>query len=196
VICWTIIPIKAPDLCKSRLRIVLDDKKRRALVDSMLRHVVRTAQSARNVEMVMLLNSAKGALLPSIATIPDPGSGLNAVLASTLQTIRADVDRIIIMAADLPTVTQGDIESLAALGARTIGIAIDHLGVGTNALSLPLPEAKQFRPQYGPGSFALHCREAARLALPLRVIRSDGLAFDIDEPSDLDMVHCPFSKAK
>ena len=66
-----------------------------------------------------------------------------------------------------------------------VAIAPDRHGRGTNALSLPLPEAEGFTFAFGPDSFALHNLEAARLGLKIEEIHSPGLACDIDEPADL-----------
>ena len=43
-----------------------------------------------------------------------------------------------------------------------------------------------FRFSYGPGSFARHRAEAARIALPVRLVRAPLLAWDVDLPADLD----------
>ena len=74
---------------------------------------------------------------------------------------------------------------LAAAPAGEIAIASDRHGTGTNAISLPLPEAEGFSFAFGPDSFARHQAEADRLGLRIEEIRSPGLARDIDEPEDL-----------
>jgi 2-phospho-L-lactate guanylyltransferase len=185
VTCCAIIPIKAPDLCKTRLRDALSDEHRRALVETMLRHVVETVQSARNIDKTILLGPRHGALSPSLLALPDPGLGLNAALRSAMQAMDEGVGRLVIVAADLPHVTQADIEALAGVADDAAAIAPDRAGAGTNALSLPLAIARDFRFQFGPGSFALHCAEIERLSLALRIVRTDSLALDIDEPADL-----------
>ena len=54
---------------------------------------------------------------------------------------------------------------------------------GTNVACVPARTG--FRFAYGPGSFARHQAEAARLRLPLRVVREPRLAWDVDVPADL-----------
>jgi len=78
-----------------------------------------------------------------------------------------------------------DVEALASLATREIGIAPDRAEAGTNALSLPLPQAADFSFRYGEASCALHFAEAQRLRLPVRLIRTSGLGLDIDAPGDL-----------
>jgi 2-phospho-L-lactate guanylyltransferase len=100
---------------------------------------------------------------------------------------------LIIVAADLPAVTLKDVRALAELPTGAVAIAPDRGNSGTNALSLPLPSAAHFQFQFGPGSFALHAAEAARLNLPLTVYRSDTLALDVDHAEDLRAAPPPFS---
>ena len=84
-----------------------------------------------------------------------------------------------------PPVTPRALDRLAAVPAGEIGIAPDRHGTGTNALSLPLPQAAGFAFAFGADSFARHHDEAERLGLTIEVIHSHGLARDIDEPPDL-----------
>jgi 2-phospho-L-lactate guanylyltransferase len=190
--CWVVTPIKALEDCKTRLRPALDEAARRALVESMLRHVVEIAADARGVDEVLLLGPSRHDLPPAIPLLADPGGGLNAALAAAVaRATDAGVSRLVIVAADLPRVTRADLEALAGLDAEEAAIAPDRAGSGTNALSLPLPAARAFRFQYGPDSFARHTADAARLGLPLRVIRTDTLGLDIDEPRDLSVLATP-----
>ncbi|MEO7248291.1 MAG: 2-phospho-L-lactate guanylyltransferase, partial [Novosphingobium sp.] len=122
----------------------------------------------------------------TIELLPEPEGGLNAAVSSARETVAArGATRIVTLAGDLPQVTAADVGALATLLPGVIGIAPDRHGTGTNALSLPLPEALNFIYAYGPGSCVKHKAEAARLGLTLREINSPGLARDIDEPADL-----------
>lgn len=184
--CWVVIPIKPLDQCKTRLRAVLSDGERGALVREMLANVVRAAQSAPSIAQVAVLGPMAYELdLPHLAEPAD--SDLNAALASARQALEHQgATRLIVAAADLPRVTSADIEALA--GVEGVAIAPDRAGAGTNALSLPLPGAHGFRFQFGEGSFARHRAEAEQLGLPLQIIRTDTLALDIDTPADLEFL--------
>jgi 2-phospho-L-lactate/phosphoenolpyruvate guanylyltransferase len=59
----------------------------------------------------------------------------------------------------------------------------DRRDDGTNVLAVPADAG--FRFAYGPGSFRRHTEEAARLGLPLRVLRPADLTWDVDVPADL-----------
>lgn len=180
--CWVVIPVKAPDCCKTRLRDVLAPTAHRALVDRMFRRVAHAAEGTHGVDAVHVLGPTRQAL----PTIPDPGGGLNAALASALRTAEAAaVDRLVILPADLPYVTASDIRLLLEVPLQAVVIASDRRRTGTNALSLPVHAARDFRFAYGPGSFARHCATVLELGLAVVDVRSEALAFDIDDPTDL-----------
>jgi 2-phospho-L-lactate guanylyltransferase len=183
---WAIIPVKASPESKSRLAGVLDAPARAALVDAMLVRVLEAALGARNIARVALLGTPRSAPPAEIALLAEPGGGLNAAVASALDDAAAQgASRAIFIHGDLPLVTARDLELLAAAPAGEIAIAPDRHGTGTNALSLPLPQAKGFSFAFGPDSFARHNAEAERLGLRIEEIHSPGLAKDIDEPEDL-----------
>ena len=184
--CHVVIPVKLPDKAKVRLSGVLSVAQRADLANAMLRHVLAAAQAADHVQHIALLGPSRLGLDIDIALLADPGDGLNPALHSALsQILSENADRMIVLFADLPQLTVNDVQLLAAAPAGTVAIAPDRHGTGTNALSLPLPEAKGFTFAFGPDSFALHHAEAERLDLRLEVIHSQGLARDVDMPEDL-----------
>jgi 2-phospho-L-lactate guanylyltransferase len=186
VTCWAVIPIKASAESKTRLAGVLAPDERQALVGVMLGRVVEAAQDARSIARVCLVGPSRMGLPDAIRLLNDPGRGLNPAVQSALAEIAdEDIDRIVIIAADLPQVTAQELDLLAAAPADTIAIAPDRHETGTNALSLPLPAARDFRFAYGTDSFSRHKAEAERLGLGLEIVLSRGLEYDIDEPEDL-----------
>jgi len=186
VTCWAVIPIKAGSDGKSRLADVLDDAERQALVRSMLERVVNAAADARMIDRVMLVGASRHGLPEDIELLEDPGTGLNGAVKSALgEVAKHGVDRILIVAADLPGVTSQELDLLALAPTESIAIAPDRHETGTNAISLPLPAAAGFTFAFGADSFALHQQEAHRLGLRVETILSDGLEKDIDEPADL-----------
>jgi 2-phospho-L-lactate/phosphoenolpyruvate guanylyltransferase len=184
--CWAIIPVKASLGAKSRLAGVLDADQREALMRAMLGHVVAVAQAARLVDRIALVGPSRHGLPDDLMLLDDPGGGLNAALQSALAEVACQgASRLIVIAGDLPLLTTLDIDLLAAVPTGEIAIAPDRHGTGTNALSLPLQQAAGFAFAFGTDSFARHSAEAARLGLTIEVIRSAGLAKDIDVPGDL-----------
>lgn len=182
---WIVIPVKALDAGKSRLRNALTDEERRALVARMLLHVVSVADGVAGAELLLLGPSRHG-VAESMRLLADCGNGLNPALDGAREAaILESVDRLVILFADLPQLARSDVESLFAVDDRTIAIATDDAGQGTNALSLPLACAADFRFSFGTGSLAAHRIEAQRLNLRLHEIDAAGLAHDIDRPEDL-----------
>lgn len=184
--CWAIIPAKPPGDGKNRLSGAMDDTARSQLVRAMLGHVIEAAEAARNVDTVCLIGPSRHGLPETLPLLDDPGTGLNPAIASGFdEAVRAGATRVLIIHGDLPQLTAQDVELLAAAAPGSLAIAPDRHGTGTNALSLPLPEAENFAFAFGTDSFARHCLEAGRLELKVETIHSHGLAHDVDEPADL-----------
>lgn len=182
--CWAIIPVKGTALGKQRLAGVLDGAGRSALVGDMLDHVVGVVRAARGIDRIALVGSSRHGQRDDIALLPDPGTGLNPAVVSAITAAQAQgATRAMVIFADLPQLTALDIERLAA--APRIALAPDRHDTGTNAVSLPLPDASGFTFRFGPDSFARHGAEAERIGLGFEVIRTPGLQRDIDEPADL-----------
>jgi 2-phospho-L-lactate/phosphoenolpyruvate guanylyltransferase len=184
VTCWIVIPVKPPEQAKSRLELALSGQERGDLVELMLVHVVKAAQNTAGIDRVALLGPSRLGLPDDIPLLSDPGGGLNPALDSARAQI-GDASGMIVLFADLPQLTSDDVVSLAAISPTSIAIAPDRHGTGTNALSLPLPAARDFTFAFGPDSFAKHLAEAARLGIEAQVIHSPGLARDVDMPEDL-----------
>jgi 2-phospho-L-lactate guanylyltransferase len=70
-------------------------------------------------------------------------------------------------------------------GPQVVTLVPDRHGDGTNVVVLPA--GCGFRFAYGPGSFARHRAEAARLGLAVEVVHDPHLGWDVDHPADLDL---------
>ncbi len=184
--CWLIIPVKPSHLAKSRLSEVLGEDQRATLVRAMLRHVHQAACGVEGVTRIALLGPSRLGLPGDVLLLAEPGGGLNPAVQSALAQVAAEgAGRMIVLFADLPLLTSRDVGRLAAAPSGTIAIAPDRHGTGTNALSLPIPAAKDFTFAFGTDSFAAHRAEAGRLGLRIEQVHSPGLARDVDVPDDL-----------
>jgi len=188
---WVVIPVKPPGEAKTRLAQVLGLDQRARLAQSMLQHVYSAAKGASGDLRIALLGPSRLGLPAQICLLDDPGGGLNAAVASALAEITAQrAERMVVLFADLPHLTSGEVARLTNMTGSVVGIAPDRHGSGTNALSLPLPAAARFGFAFGRDSFARHCAETERLGLKAEIIDSPGLASDIDVPGDLsDAAH-------
>ena len=183
---WALVPVKAGGLGKQRLAGHLSEAQRGELVRVMLGEVLVALAATPAIQKVLVLSGARGPVPAAIEVLGDPGTGLNASLQALLPELeKRGARRLTILFADLPLVRAADVAALIAAASDTaVALAPDHAGSGTNALTLPLPTP--FELKFGPGSFAAHRAEAARVGLTATAVRRDGLACDIDEPADLE----------
>lgn len=174
---WTaLVPMKQGADTKSRLAGVIDLPARVALARAMVAHVLACLRDVEGIGDVHLLAPAPEAGL-DMAWRGDGGAGLNAELARAHAAIQGP---LLIIHADLPHLTPGDVSALLA-AARDAGAAIapDRHGRGTNALALAGDAPVAFA--FGEDSFARHMRLLPAAA----IVRRPGLARDLDTAEDL-----------
>jgi len=176
-----LIPLKGFGVAKERLAPALDADTRARLARQMADIVVDAAAPlpvaivTDDAEVARWADSRRARLLWR------PSRGLNDAVQSSVSRLAVEgVDRIVVAHGDLPRA-----RGLADI-ADFDGITLvpDRHEDGTNVLCIPASSA--FRFAYGPGSFGLHCAEAARIGLPTRIQRDAALGWDIDHPDDLD----------
>ncbi len=152
----------------------------------MATHVAATARAAHGIDEVRFLVLASDGLPADVSLLHEPGEGLNAALAAAVtQADLAAAARVVFLAGDLPLLTPGDVALLTVAAGETVVIAPDRHGIGTNAISLPLAHAADFRFAFGSDSLARHRAEVARVGLDLIEVHSEGLARDVDLPDEL-----------
>jgi 2-phospho-L-lactate guanylyltransferase len=180
-----LIAIKERLHCKTRLAEALAPGPRVQLVRSMLAAVLSAAGGAQTVRQIIVVSPERDSVPGEIPVLADSGESLNSALTQAHRVLREFGCReVVILPADLPTITAADIDGLTHAG-RIGGFAIapDTAGSGTNALCLA--SAQTFRFQFGFDSQRLHLREAKRMDLSPQVVRFPGLQFDVDSPADL-----------
>jgi 2-phospho-L-lactate guanylyltransferase len=182
---WALILVKARATGKARLARVLPTEERALLVCSMLDRVLAAARGCAQLDAVALMSPERRGVPRDVLLLADSGADLNNEVLRAVRTLEGlGAHRVAIIAADLPFLRSDDIHALLnASFATGIALAPDHHQRGTNAICLSLPSV--FRVQFGPGSFARHVKDAARLGLAPAVVGLPGLAFDVDEPADL-----------
>jgi 2-phospho-L-lactate guanylyltransferase len=180
-----LIPMKPLAGAKERLAPALTPDERRALSLAMLEDVIA---AARGFERVWVLNSdGEAAALAGDAGVeavddPAPGQGLNPSLAAaTSLAIEAGATGVLVVSADLPALTSGDLESLAVAGG--VSLAPDRSGLGTNALWRSPGDV--IGVAFGSNSLAGHATLAWDAGVGALVVERPGLALDVDSPEDL-----------
>jgi 2-phospho-L-lactate/phosphoenolpyruvate guanylyltransferase len=184
--CWALVPVKARIAGKQRLAQVLVEETRTRLIEEMLAHVLAALTQCPDIAGTLVVSPDRGELAPALRVLPDAGAGLNEALHAALPQLQIEGARAVaIIFADLPLLTSADVAALVQAGsAAGISLAPDHTGSGTNAMCLRLPT--RFRFQFGPGSLARHRAEATRLGRAAALVERAGLAFDVDEPADVE----------
>lgn len=190
-----IVPIRGLDGGKQRLRPLFDEAERATLTRRMLAGVVRALAESGVVAAlgVVTLDRRVGLVLDALgatATVvaqPDGAPGMIGGLETGLAWARGEgMSELLVMSADLPLLTGGDIRHLVARDAPVV-IGPDRHLRGTNALLLrldALPGERPFRFKFGIESFARHAAEAERQGVEFAIAMGAGTMFDLDTPDD------------
>jgi 2-phospho-L-lactate/phosphoenolpyruvate guanylyltransferase len=184
-----LVPVKAFRDAKGRLAEALTPAERAELSRTMAAAVVRAASPLPVWIVCDDDNVAAWAAGVGASVLWKPGRGLNgAVNEGVADLAGLGVATVIVAHADLPHA-----QALAHV-AEGGGVTLvpDRHDDGTNVAAVPAHSGFVFA--YGPGSFERHRVEAARLGLPVRVVREPRLAWDVDRPDDLlapDWDACP-----
>ena len=183
-----IVPHRGLESAKTRLSPVLDTDERVALARQLLAGVL---QAAREVVEDVVVISPAASLEPLVTKfgarlVVQRGMGLNRGLDQARKAAVADgIELLGVLHGDLPNLAPADVSALlaAATAPRSVAIAADRGGTGTNGLALRPPEIIGFR--FGVGSLAAHREEAFAAGVEPALVERDGLAFDLDTPQDL-----------
>ena len=177
-----LVPVKAFSRAKLRLAPALTGPARADLARRMAALVLAAAHPLPVAVVCDDDEVSAWAAGQGARVIWTPGRGLNGAVADGVATLAAEgVARVIVAHGDLPLarelawVADGDGCTLVP----------DRHDDGTNVLAVPASAG--FRFAYGPGSFARHVAEAARLGLPTRIVREPTLGWDVDLPADLEL---------
>jgi 2-phospho-L-lactate guanylyltransferase len=176
-----VVPVKAFTEAKARLAPVLDPAGRAALARRLAAGVLASAGPlpvtvACDDEEVEAWARAAGATVTWTA-----GLDLNGSVQSAVEALaERGVTRVIVAHGDLP-----DARDLTVLAAGAgVSAVPDRRRNGTNVLAVPTGAG--FRFAYGPGSFARHRAEAARVGLVFDEVNALDLERDIDDAGDLE----------
>jgi len=186
---WLVVPVKPFAEGKSRLATVLSWQQRRGLNHYLFHNLLAQAEAAQ-VFMGVIVVGRDPQVVAEVAWErvvfeQEEKQSLNAALEQgRRRALLQGAEAILILPADLPLLTVGDIVQLYKLGRvqPKMVIAPSHDG-GTNALLLHPPQMIPFA--FGEQSFSRHCALAEKVKLSYHVYESPSLSFDLDWPKDL-----------
>lgn len=108
--------------------------------------------------------------------------------AATLGIVRAKAlgaRCTVLLPGDCPLLDSGELDAaLSGFSERTVGVATDRHGTGTNGLFLCPADA--IGPAFGPGSRERHLDRATRAGYQAELVVIPSLALDLDTPDDLE----------
>jgi 2-phospho-L-lactate guanylyltransferase len=191
---YAVVPIRSLDQGKSRLGAALSTPERAALVEMLLRRVLRALADSGAVERSAVVSPDVRALAVAEAVgaqaLRQDGTGLNEALEQArVWALTGGADTLLVLLGDLPLLQGADIATMVEIaadpvwGAPVVVLAPDRHQRGTNALLLRPPGTLPFH--FGADSYALHVGEAVAGQVELMIYRSPGTEFDLDTPGDL-----------
>ena len=190
---WAIVPVKETRHAKQRLAPVLSAPLRQALALAMLEDVLDAVAAVKGLGGVILVDRRPaGHRASPIATAPkrSPRAPMTAIPARSPPgrgiSLAQGRNTMLTLPGDLPLVTAAEIEQLIAAHrpAPAFTIAPAHDEQGSNAILMSPPDAVPLR--FGEDSFFPHLAAARASGIEPCVVRLPGIAFDIDNPQDLD----------
>jgi 2-phospho-L-lactate guanylyltransferase len=187
-----VVPVKSFKRAKSRLAAVLPGSEREDLARRLFQHTLTVVVGHEAISGVLVVSNDAAVLDLASAggaeTVIEPsGAGLNAAIELAVRrAIGTGAAAVAILPADLPLLNAADVSALIA-GLPSAGpavvIAPDRRDSGTNALLCRPPGA--LAPGFGERSFSRHLEACRQKGIVPVIVKSEGLALDIDVPEDL-----------
>ena len=187
---WVVVPVKPFTLAKRRLSSVLDDAARAQLARAMVVDLLATLSRCTRVSGVVVVTREKAmgdiAQRHGAQLLPEAEPGLSKSIFQAARHLAAQgVGALLMLPTDVPLATPQDIDQLIARHgwAPAVTLVSDGEGWGTNAIAVSPPDLMPFR--FGRRSFEAHKAAGLALGARVQVLRSPGLALDVDTPEDL-----------
>jgi 2-phospho-L-lactate guanylyltransferase len=204
---WALVPIRGLETAKTRLGENLDAEERVELVTRLLRQTLIATRDARRVHgtIVVTMDPAAAGIAKELHAVGlvERAPGLNeAIEAARSVALARGATAVLVVPADLPSVSAASLDEVLARASASIDAPIDapdapaelvapaglvalvpdRHGQGTNALAVSPPGA--IAPAFGGDSRAAH--QSAARAAGVRYVELDGpLSLDLDTPADL-----------
>jgi 2-phospho-L-lactate guanylyltransferase len=181
------VPVRRLDDAKTRLAPILTPPERAELMLAMLRDALAAATAQTEWETWVVsadrrvLDAAEEAGATPVRE--SGGSLLGAVRQVEQLAVGRGADALAVLLADLPWVTSGSLADALRPDAPVVAVRAASDG-GTNLLVRRPPDA--IRARFGRESFAKHRWAAKRARVTPVTVESEELAFDLDDPGDLE----------
>ncbi len=191
-----LLPLKDLVEAKSRLSGLLNPAQRRALTQAMVEDVLSVLAGHPHISTVTLVSDDPSAnMLAAKYGIRHWREsslgcrGLNRVITRSCDLLfRESEQPVVVLHGDLPALDAADITAVLQGLAQCEGlvVACDRHERGTNLLAFTRQNRIEFA--FGSDSFARHCAAAKARGIPTQLLHRPGIALDIDEPQDLQLL--------
>jgi 2-phospho-L-lactate guanylyltransferase len=181
-----VLPVKSLEEAKTRLDPVLAPLERAALTLAMLEDVLDATLSLPGWE-TWVISPDESVLEVAARRGARPITEDSPPLASALRQVEDEavgrgMDALAVLLPDTPLVTpMALMRALHTLGPVVVAPSLDE--TGTNLLLRRPPGVIGSR--FGPQSYRNHLQEAAEADVPVSVVESQELGFDLDVPDDI-----------
>jgi 2-phospho-L-lactate/phosphoenolpyruvate guanylyltransferase len=186
---WIVLPVKHLQDSKSRLKDVLSDEQRSRFSYLLLIDTLDTLASSKHIQGITIISSDQSIsiLAEQINAefiLTDKDSGYSADVKKAVFTVSGNnVDKIAIIATDLPQLSHSDLEILNNAHHQGITLCPAEKDGGTNALIFSPPLTIPLL--FGANSFKKHLQVAKDNSITVNVVDAAGVKRDIDRPDDL-----------
>ena len=190
-----LLPVKEFRRSKERLAPRYSEDEREALARAMCEDTFRVVAQAKGVDRVYVVSAEYHALALArqlnwhVIDESEQVSESASVDAASRHCARDGVRALLRLPIDLPLLTFSDIETQFYFlePAPSVVIVPSRDGTGTNALLRSPPDL--FPSNFGPGSFAVHLKQAEKTGAKVAIVRNERIALDIDEPEDVEVLN-------
>jgi 2-phospho-L-lactate guanylyltransferase len=190
---WALVPIRGLQTAKTRLGGDLDTEERVELVTRMLRRTLVATRDAGRIAgtIVVTMDPEAAGIATALRAVGlvERAPGLNqAIEAARSLAVARGATAVLVLPADLPSVSAVAIDELLAAGDAAVGrrglVAIVPRSRSTSTRALLVSPPGVIDPAFGESSRATHAARAA--AAGAMWLELDGpLALDVDTPADL-----------
>lgn len=198
-----IVPLKDLVAAKTRLSGFLRPTERRALAQAMVEDVLSVLTSNPQIARITLVSDDPGAEMLSrkygIELLEEHQlgcRGLNPVLEKSCDLLPSEAgEPTIILHGDMPLLSVADLDQVLRMTAQSGGLVIgcDRFSKGTNLLAFEPGARPRFA--FGTNSCDKHRYTASEAGIPVSIVRTMGIGFDVDEPGDLALLMAELTPA-
>ena len=189
---WAILPVKALEKGKSRLRPRLGAEELISLNWTQFLSTFKKLVNCSGIDKILVVSRDEKVLNHvsengQIALTENETSSLNLAVSQALQFIReTESGQVLILPADLPWMTGKDLSDLIHLQVKGNFIAVvpDQAQTGTNAIFFSKPDL--LKPHFGENSFQKHTKQAQNIGTKLIVWLNKNIQRDLDTPQDFE----------